>query len=85
MENIPDHLKQKFVPRLKDQFRKIAEMAAAADMDPSLLQDGSFAAQARDFHREMGALYDDFERDGGTEEHWNRLAPAVHKGDFGPY
>ena len=85
MSTVPTHIETKYVPRLKEQFRKFAEMATAIDLDPSLMNDKSFQSKAEDFRREMDDLYAEFENDGGTEEHWNTLAPAVHYGKYGPY
>jgi hypothetical protein len=85
MNAVPAHLEQKYVPRLKDVFRTFADITEALEFDPTLLKDPAFAHSAATVKGSIKAIYDEFRKDGGTQDEWNALSPAVHNGEYGPY
>lgn len=85
LDQIPDHLKAKYIPRLKELFNEYAEYVEVfeaspikTDKDPVLKQKGD------NYTAHVEEVYDDFLADGGTEDQWNILAPTIFYSKFDP-
>lgn len=69
LDAIPQVLKDKFVPVIENAFQTVFAAAANQSGQP----DRALIEKA----------LQDFLKDGGTEDQWNILAPAVHYGSYG--
>ena len=89
LKAIPDDLKNQFVPGLKRQWRKFADLSQAfnaaskAGKDP--MADPEILKGREEFLESMDQMVDHFTQAGGTENQWNILARAVLHGHLGPY
>lgn len=88
-KQVPQALADKHVPAIKAVFAKYAEavivLSTAQQKNPFAFEkDPTVTAFRAEYDQLVGKVYQDFTSDGGTEEQWNILAPAVHYGHFGP-
>ncbi|MBI2233534.1 MAG: hypothetical protein HYU57_00705 [Micavibrio aeruginosavorus] len=84
IDSIPDHLKTKYVPMLKDLFNELNRFAQTFEESADPVSDQTIRDMRDAYLKHVDQVFTDFAADGGTKEQWNVLAPAVHYGHFGP-
>lgn len=84
IDSIPDHLKMKYVPVLKDLFNEMNRFGQAFEASADPKNDKAVSDLRKAFLAHVDQAYTDFASDGGTQEQWKVLASADHYGHFGP-
>jgi hypothetical protein len=84
LDTVPDHLKAKYIPLLKDAFNQLSQLSVATEQCADPQNDPALARERDAFLQRLTDIFSDFSHDGGTVEQWNILAPAVHYDKFGP-
>lgn len=78
IEALPESLKIKYIPVLKQHFNTMNMMLSKPDEEYS----GALQEAFNSLHTKLSEIYDEFKNDGGTTEQWNLLSMAI---DFDIY
>ncbi|QQG35290.1 MAG: hypothetical protein HYS17_06940 [Micavibrio aeruginosavorus] len=89
LKDVPQALVDRHVPAIKALCGKYAEavniITMAYEKDPLNYENDPDVVAFRDEYNALSRkTHQDFIQDGGTDEQWNILSPAVHYGHFGP-
>lgn len=75
---VPEYLIHKYMPLMNDLFIKFNQLAQRIEENPELIEDPDVIEQKDAMIASMDGLWVEFVQDGGNDEMWNKMAPAIH-------
>ena len=85
LRGIPESLRKKYGPEIKKCFDLFNDLAGQLDAEDDLDIDApGFEDRRNAYLNTVATVHGDFAADGGTEDQWNILAPAIHYGLYTP-